>query len=120
MRKTVAKAGVLGLFFVIMVVMLGCEEQQQLSPKQKRLVAYENQQLEKRLVKLQREHNRQKELLAKCRQKKQSGESESLKNTQKMLVSIFDENVRLKKENEQLKAQIEQFLEQLEKSPKPL
>ena len=83
MRKTVAKAGVLGLLFVIMMAMLGCEEQQQLSPKQKRLVAYENQQLEKRLVKLQREHDRQKELLAKCRQKKPYRESESLKNTKK-------------------------------------
>jgi len=122
MKRPAQKAFVLAVCIVVMLI-AGCEEEENLSnPKKSRLIAAENMQLKKDLERRDKEIERQKELLEKCLQEKNTWKEKARQNIQEQVDSIFtavmEKNKELRKENESLKAQIEKLKAELEEAEK--
>ena len=135
MKITAPNAFVLLAGIVAIMLVTGCEEQQQTSSyRLARLAAAENIQLKKDLQqrdmeieKLKEQHDKemknQQELLKKCQQQKGAleeqlgGKFEAQLN--KLFKGVSEENTKLREENKNLKAQIEKLHHQLDLRPKP-
>ena len=127
MKRPARKAFVLAVCIVVITLIAGCDEEQNLSStksavKKHQLIAAENMRLKKALKQRDKEIERQKELLEKCLQEKNSWKEKARQNIQKQVDSIFtavmEKNKELRKENEGLKAQIEKLKAALEEAEK--
>jgi len=113
MKKILHKAIILVIgicFFIVLIT--GCEEQE-LSDKKARLIATENIELKEQIKQLDKEIEKQKNLVKQC-----EGDKEVLKGQldggmqdmmSGVLESIVQENKSLQEENAKLKTQIEQL-----------
>ena len=121
MKGRAKKAFVLAVGIVVMLI-ASCEEENLPDAKRSRLIAAENMRLTKALKQRDKEIERQKELLEKCLQEKNSWKAKAQQNIQKQVDSIFtavmEKNKELRKENESLKAQIEKLKAELEEAKK--
>ena len=117
MKRPVQEIIVLAVSIMIVLLIVGCEEQNLSNPKKARLVADENIRLQKQLEQRDDEIEKQRELLEKCLQEKNALEKMAHENIQGMRDNAFkgliEESKKLRQENEQLKARIAQLEEEL-------
>lgn len=138
MKRRAQKAFVLAVSIVVIMLIAGCDEEQNLSStksavKKHRLIAAENMRLKKDLerrdkeIKSQKElHNKkskqQQELLEKCLKEKNACQERTQQDIQKqvdsVLTVVMEKSEELRKENESLKAQIEKLQAELEELKK--
>jgi DNA repair exonuclease SbcCD ATPase subunit len=138
MKRPAQKAFVLAVGIVVITLIAGCDEEQNLSStksavKKHQLIAAENMRLTKELERRDKEIKRQKELhnnkieqqqelLEKCLQEKNAWKKSAQQNIQeqvdKVLAGVMEELVKLRDENNGLKAQIEQLKAELEEAKK--
>ncbi len=102
----------LGLF----VLICGCEESGQAGDRQARLIANENMQLQEQIKSLNKEIQKQKELLATCQEAKKAiaasegsrkfdeGVIELLEKSNKKVAELTKENMELKERIKELEA----------------
>jgi hypothetical protein len=124
MNKVVSRGFVLVVSVVVIMSIAGCEEQELPSAKKSRLIAAENMQLKKDLERrskeieglkelIDKEIQKQEELLAKCLEEKETWKEKARQNVRNQVKGVLDtvieENAKLRRENEELKAQIETF-----------
>lgn len=124
MNKVVSRGFVLVVSVVVIMSIAGCEEQELPSAKKSRLIAAENMQLKKDLERrskeieglkelIDKEIQKQEELLAKCLEEKETWKEKARQNVRNQVKGVLDtvieENAKLRQENEELKAQIEKF-----------
>jgi len=126
MRKPAQKAIVLAVSIFAIMLVTGCEEQDNLNIKKHKLIAVENTQLKKDLALLDKKIEGQQKLIEKCEQEKEALEARPQKDFKgqldAVLIDLSKENERLQNENkgltaqlEQLKAKVQQFEEELQK-----
>ena len=123
MKRAARKIFVLAVCVVVMLI-VGCGQQEPPGIKKSRLIAVENMQLKRELEQCNREieklielHNReikkQEELLAKCVREKDSWKQKARQNVRNQVKGVFDavmeQNAKLLDENKKLKAQIEKL-----------
>ena len=123
MKRPAQKAFLLAVGIVLITLIAGCEEEANLpDTKRSRLIAAENMRLKKDLERRDKEIERQKELLEKCLQEKNTWKEKAQQNIRKqvdsILTAVMEKNVELHKENEGLKAQIEKLKAELEEAKK--
>ncbi len=122
MKGPAQRVFVLAVCIVVIMLIAGCEEGNLSNAKKSGLIADENMQLKKDLEQCNREIEKQKELLAKCLQQKESSQEQMQKIIEDLsgdTLSDFEEIMKLREENEKLKAQIEQLHHELDLRPKP-
>ena len=132
MKKAVRNGFVVAVSVVVIVLIIGCQEQELPSAKKSRLIAAENMQLKKELQQRSKEieglkelHDReiqkQEKLLAKCLDEKETWKEKSRQNIRSQVNGVVDtlmeQNAKLRQENEKLKEQIEKLTAT---KPKPL
>ena len=132
MKKAVRNGFVVAVSVVVIVLIIGCQEQELPSAKKSRLIAAENMQLKKELQQRSKEieglkelHDReiqkQEKLLAKCLDEKETWKEKSRQNIRSQVNGVLDtlmeQNAKLRQENEKLKEQIEKLTAT---KPKPL
>ncbi len=117
MRKFTYRFLIWTLVLVFVAVLVGCEEQQTMSPKKTKLVAADNIQLKKDIAARDADIEKQKNLLANCEKEKEilnkrlSVKSEGL---MEVLMAGMDKNAKnLRIENQELKKQIEELEKKL-------
>ena len=123
MKRAARKIFVLAVCVVVMLI-VGCGQQEPPGMKKSRLIAAENMQLKRELEQCNREieklrelHNKeikkQEELLAKCVREKDSWKQKARQNVKNQVKGVFDavmeQNAKLREENKKLKAQIEKL-----------
>lgn len=119
MRSSVGKLLVLAIV-VSFVFAAGCEEETMSGSKKDRLISAENIRLRDKLEQLEKQLEKQKELLGQCEQEKQTLQEQvkdcDEKSKQKVqtmmslvLQSVGKETEKLRQENERLKAQIDEL-----------
>ena len=119
MRSSVGKVLVLAIVAGF-VFAAGCEEETMSTSKKDRLISAENIQLRDKLEQLEKQLEKQKELLGQCQQEKQTlqeqvkdyeGKSKQKVETMMSLIlqSVGKETEKLRQENERLKVQIEEL-----------
>jgi hypothetical protein len=113
MKRPAQKAFLLAVCIVVMLI-VGCEEEENLSnPKKTRLIAAENMRLKKDLERRDKEIEKQKGLLEKCQQEKNTWKGKAQKNIKeqvdKVLMGVMGELAKLRDENKSLKEQIEKL-----------
>ena len=134
MKRTTKTTFVLAIG-IFMLIIAGCEEENNLAIRKSRLIVIENEKLKKELESCQKENQQQKELLGKefekkrndlekkienqkmalddCLKEKKVLEGRTSKDIEKQVDSVLkdvvDENAKLRQENEGLKAEIEQL-----------
>lgn len=127
MKGPAQKAFVLAVGIVVIMLIAGCDEEQNLpstksAVKKHQLIAAENMRLEKELKQRDKQTEKQKELLEKCLQEKNAWKEKAQQNIRKQVDSILtvvmEKNEELRKENESLKAQIEKLKAELEEAKK--
>ena len=138
MKRPAQKAFVLAVGIVVIMLIAGCDEEQNLSStksavKKHQLIAAENMRLKKELEQRDKEIKRQKELhdkkikqqqtlLEKCLKEKNAWKERAQQNIKeqvdKVLAAVMEQNAKLRDENETLKAQIEQLKAELEEAKK--
>ena len=121
MKKTAWKLLVVSIGFAV-VSIAGCGEKEAPSVRQRRAIAAENIELQKKLdrssarteeIKKQydKELERQQKLLEKCQKEREDLREKSRQNVRDQVKGVFDtvmaDNTRLREENAMLKAQIE-------------
>jgi len=135
MRKPARKTLISVVGVVFFMVIAGCEEEQKLPDtkrlpniKRCRLIAVENVGLKKQLEQRDKEIERQKQLLEKCRQENKVLKEKSRKRIEDLLSitlgSVVEGNKKLRQQNENLKSEIENLKRELEElknqaGPKP-
>ena len=128
MKRPAQKAFVLAVGIVVIMLIAGCDEEQNLSStksavKKHQLIAAENTRLKKDLERCNKEIKQQQELLAKCQQQKEALKKQLQENIQErvdsILAAVMEDNAKLRKEIKDLKAQREKLLHQLDLRPKP-
>jgi len=117
MRKNTYRFLIWTLVLVFVAILVGCEEQQTMSPKKAKLVAADNIQLKKDIAARDADIEKQKNLLANCEKEKEilnkrlSVKSEGL---MEVLMAGIDKNAKnLRIENQELKKQIEELEKKL-------
>ena len=130
MTKPIQMIFVLAVGLVV-VLGVGCQEQELPSEKKSRLIAAENIQLQKELEQrskeiksLKKQHDKEikqlKEELTKCQKQKEALEKQLQENVEEkvddILSAVVDENAKLREEIKKLKAQIEKLKKELEES----
>lgn len=123
MKRSARKAFVLAIGIVVILI-AGCTEQEQSSPKKDRTIAAENMALKKKvelrgreIQELKKQHEeemkKQEEALAKCIEEKEVLKKKSQQNIREQVKGVLDavivDNTKLRQENERLKAQIEEL-----------
>ncbi len=123
MKRSARKAFVLAIGIVVILI-AGCTEQEQSSPKKDRTIAAENMALKKKVElrgreirELKKQHEeemkKQEEALAKCIEEKEVLKKKSQQNIREQVKGVLDavivDNTKLRQENERLKAQIEEL-----------
>ena len=139
MKRPAQKAFVLAVGIVVIMLIAGCDEEQNLSStksavKKHKLIAAENMRLKKELKQRDKEIERQKELhdkeikqqqdsLAKCQLQKEALKKQLQQNIKeqvdKVLMAVMEQNAKLQEEIKDLEAQREQLLHELDLRPKP-
>ena len=108
MKKFAKRNIISGISVVLFLVIAGCQEQNISNPKQSRLVAAENMQLKKDLVKKDKTILEKEKQLEKCLNEKEALQSKpSVGDT--LTKFLFEETVRLQRENEELESKISQL-----------
>jgi len=111
MKAVMARKVILGVGFIVILLISGCEEQ--LSHNQDNVVAAEKIQLKDELEQCRNEINKQQELLRNCQKEKQALADRPTKQYAKriadILESVVGENQKLKAENKQFKQKIEEL-----------
>ena len=127
MKRPAQKAFLLAVGIVVITLIAGCDEEQNLSStksavKKHQLIAAENMRLKKDLERRGKEIERQKGLLEKCLQEKNAWKEKAQQSIRKqvdsVLTVVMEKNEELHKENESLKAQIENLKAELEEAKK--
>ncbi|MCK4913844.1 MAG: hypothetical protein KAS69_04525 [Planctomycetes bacterium] len=113
MKKFAKKTIVLGISVALFLVIAGCQEQNISNPKQSRLVAAQNIQLKKDLVKKDKTILKSQQQLEKCLNEKEALQSKP-DSDDSLTKFLFEETVRLQHENEELKLQIDELKKNLE------
>ena len=123
MKGPTQKVFVLAVGFVAMLI-AGCGQKEPPGVKQTRAIAAENIELRKHVERLSREieklkeqheteNNKQKKLLAQCRQDQETWKKKAQQNirsqVEPVLDAVIDETAKLREENTKLRAQIEQL-----------
>jgi len=127
MKRQGQKAFILAVGIVLIPLIAGCEEEQNISStnssvRKHQIIAAENMRLKNELKQRDKEIEKQKELLEKCLKEKNAWKEKSQQNVQeqvnKVLTVVMEKNQELREENEKLKAQIEQLEKELEEAKK--
>ena len=113
MERWAKKVFTLTVAIFVVALVAGCEEEQMLPDVRKcRLIANENRHLQEQLEQREKEIERQKGLVDKCRQEKKHSEQQTQENIKDLVddaVKNFEENVKLRQENDELKARIKEL-----------
>jgi hypothetical protein len=128
MKGTAQKMFVLAVGTIVVMLIAGCQEQEQIDAKKSRVIAAENMELKKELgqrgkeiEKLKELHSkeikRQEGLLAKCQEEKKLWQDKADENIKEqvseILTVVMEQNSKLQEENENLKAQIDKLKSEL-------
>ncbi len=123
MKRFSSKLLAIAILTVVVIVAIGCEEQNGFDARKNKLVAEENYRLKQQTEELKAEIEKQIGLLEKCHQEKVGLEeqaSESMDFLMKQLPdNIREENSQLQEEIQALKSQIEKLQSQTQKSQPP-
>ena len=127
MKRRAQKAFVLAAGIVVIMLIAGCDEEQNLSStksavKKHQLIAAENMRLTKELEQRDEEIKKQEKLLEKCLKEKNAWKERAQQNIKEqvdsVLTVVMEKIEELRKENEGLKAQIEKLKAELEEAKK--
>ncbi len=128
MTRMARKGFLWSLGIVLLLLSIGCQEQNLTGTKKSRLIAAENLRLEKELAQrnneiesLKKQHQKQiqqqKEELLKCQKEKQILQEKSQTDIKEqvadVLTSVMDENARLQEKVKNLKIEIEKLTKQI-------